>query len=140
MEDLETEGVLYTEDHSRNREVDLIMATMPDPEAKRYFGPCKSRPSTVAVTRAPKKRASSVAQQTVEATSDEGGEDRFPPFNPENDIRVGQFLALTVEQEELGVGIPFYVEKVLEFGQRKWVEKMKVVWYWPSMRAEVQTR
>jgi hypothetical protein len=38
---------------------------------------------------------------------------------------VGQFVALTVEQEELGVGIPFYVEKVLEFEQRKWAEKMK---------------
>jgi hypothetical protein len=139
MEDLETEGVLYTEDHSRNTEVDLIMATMPDPKARGYFGPHTSRPSTVPVTRAPRRRASSAAQQIVEATSNEGGEDRFPPFNPENDIRVGQFVALTVEQEELRTGIPFYVGKVLKFGQRKWPEKMKVVWYWPSMRAGVQT-
>jgi hypothetical protein len=86
MEDLETEGVLHTEDHSRNTEVDLIMATMPDPKARGYFGPHRSRPSAVVVTRAPRKRASSTAQQTVRATSSEGGEDRFPPFNPENDI------------------------------------------------------
>jgi hypothetical protein len=112
---------------------------MPDPKARGYFGPHTSRPSTVPVTRAPRRRASSAAQQIVEATSNEGGEDRFPPFNPENDIRVGQFVALTVEQEELRTGIPFYVGKVLKFGQRKWPEKMKVVWYWPSMRAGVQT-
>jgi hypothetical protein len=130
------EGVLHTEDHSRNREVDLIMATMRDPEARRYFGPRRNRPSIVAVTRAPRRRASSAAQQTIGATRGEGGEDRFLPFNPENDIRVGQFVALTVEQEERRAGIPFYMEKVLEFGQRKWAEKMKVVWYWPSMRAE----
>jgi hypothetical protein len=140
MEDSELEGVLHTKGHSRNTEVDLIMVTMPNPEARGYFGPCRSKPSTVAVPRAPRRRASSAAQQTVGATYKGRGEDWFPPFNPENDIRVGQFVALTVEQEELHVGVPFYVEKVLEFGQRKWAEKMKVVWYWPSMRAGVQTR
>jgi hypothetical protein len=71
------------------------------------------------MTRAPRKRASSATQQTIGATSSEGGEDRFPPFNLENDIQVGQFVALTVEQEELRASIPFYVGKVLEFGQRK---------------------
>jgi hypothetical protein len=40
------------------------MATMPDPKARGYFGPRKSRPLTVAVTRAPRRRASSAAQQT----------------------------------------------------------------------------
>jgi hypothetical protein len=139
VEDSEMERVLHTEDHSRNREVDFIMATMLDLEARGYFGPHRNRPSTVAVMRAPRRRASSAVQQTVGATSSEGGEDRFPPFNPENDIRVGQFVALTVEQEELRAGIPFYLGKVLEFGQRKWAEKMKVVWYWLSMRAGVQT-
>jgi hypothetical protein len=38
-----------------------------------------------------------------------GGEDRFPAFNLGTDIRVGYFVALTVEQEELRVGVPFYV-------------------------------
>jgi hypothetical protein len=52
---------------------------------------------------------------------------------------VGQFVALTIEQAELRVGVPFYVGKVVEFGQWKWAEKMKVVWYWPSMRAGMQT-
>jgi hypothetical protein len=94
---------------------------------------------TVAVTRAPRRRALSVAQQTVGATSNEEGEDRFPPFNPENDIRVGQFVAFIIEQEELCASVPFYVGKVLEFGQRKLAEKMKVVWYWPSRRARVKT-
>jgi len=38
-----------------------------------------------------------------------------------------------VEPLEVLVGVPFYVEKVLEFGQGKWLGKMKVMWYW-SMR------
>jgi hypothetical protein len=86
VEDSETKGVLHTEDHSRKREMDLIMATMLDPEARGYFGPRRNRPSTVVVTRAPRRRASSATQQIVRATSSEGGEDRFLPFNPENDI------------------------------------------------------
>jgi hypothetical protein len=87
------------------------------------------------VTRAPRRRASSAAQQTFGATSSGGRENQFPPFNPENDIRVGQFVALIVEHAQVHAIVSFYVEKVVEFGQRKWVEKMKVVWYWPSMRA-----
>jgi hypothetical protein len=31
-----------------------------------------------------------------------------------------------------------HLGKVVEFGQRKWAEKIKVVWYWPSMRVGVQ--
>ena len=49
-------------------------------------------------------------------------------------------MALIVEQAEVRANVPFYVEKVVEFGQRKWTKKMKVVWYWPSMRAKVQTK
>jgi hypothetical protein len=39
MEDSELEGVLHTEENSNttNTKVDLIMATMPDPEARGYF-------------------------------------------------------------------------------------------------------
>jgi hypothetical protein len=48
-------------------------------------------------------------------------------------------VAFIVEHEELRVGVPFYVGKVVEFGQRTWAEKIKVVWYWPAMRAGVQT-
>jgi hypothetical protein len=51
---------------------------------------------------------------------------------------VGHFVALTVEQEELRAGIPFYVGKVLEFGNRRWVEKMKVIWYWPCLGIGMQ--
>jgi hypothetical protein len=47
-------------------------------------------------------------------------------------------MALIVEQVEVRAGVPFYVGKVVEFGQRKWAKKMKVVWYWPSMRVGVQ--
>ena len=52
---------------------------------------------------------------------------------------MGHFVALSVEQEELHDGIPFYVGKVLEFGKGRWVEKMKVIWYRPCLRVGVQT-
>ena len=131
MEDLDPEGVFHNEENSNttNVEVDLIMATMLDPEARRCFGPRRSRPSTTGVTRALRRRASGTSQQTFGATSTRGGEDRFPLFNPESDIRVGQFVAFSVKQSELCAGVPFYMRKVLEFGQRKWVEKIKVIWY-----------
>jgi hypothetical protein len=115
------------------------MATMPDPETRGYFGPWRSRPSIVSVMRAPRRRASTTVEQTVRASSDKGVHDQFPPFNPESDIHVGKFVAFTMEHEELRAGVPFYIGKVVEFGQRTWAEKIKVMWYWPAMRAGVQT-
>jgi hypothetical protein len=91
----------------------LIMATIPDPEARGYFGPRRSRPTTVLSTRAPRRRATSASPLTVGAGTSAGGEDRFPAFNPETNIRVGHFVALSVEQEDLRASVPFYVEKVL---------------------------
>jgi hypothetical protein len=59
-------------------------------------------------------------------------------FNSAFDIRIGHFVALSVEQEELRAGIPSYVEKVLEFGKGRWAEKMKVIWYWPCLEIGIQ--
>jgi hypothetical protein len=67
--------------------------------------------------RAPKRKATSISPFTVGARTSVRGEDRFPAFNPETDIRVGHFVALSVEQEVLCAGVPFYVGKVLEFGK-----------------------
>jgi hypothetical protein len=77
--------------------VGLIMATMPNPEARGYFGPCRSRSATVPGTRAPRRRATSASPLTVGAVTSTGGEDYFPTFIPEIDIRVGHFVALSVE-------------------------------------------
>jgi hypothetical protein len=134
VEDSDPEVEVQTEDRSSTAEVGLIMATMPDPEARGYFGPRRSRPATIPGTRAPRRRATSTSPVTVGAGTSAGGEDRFPAFNPGTDIRVGHFVALTVEQEELRAGVPFYVGKVLEFGNGRWAEKMKVIWYWPCLR------
>jgi hypothetical protein len=128
-----------TKDCSSPTEVGLIMATMPDPEARGYFGPRRSRPATILGTRAPRRRTTSTSPLTVGAGTSIGGEDRFPAFNPETDIRVGHFVALSVEQEELRAGIPFYVGKVLEFGKGRSTEKMKVIWYWPCLVIGMQT-
>jgi hypothetical protein len=116
VEDLDPEVEVQTEDRSSTAEVGLIMATMPDPKARGYFGPRRSRPTTIPGMRAPRRRATSTSLVTVGAGTNAGGEDRFPAFNPGTDIRVGHFVALIVEQEELRASIPFYVGKVLEFG------------------------
>jgi hypothetical protein len=141
MDESGTGAVVHTEEDSNrtSTEVDLIMATMLDPEARGYFHPRRNRPSTISVTRAPRMRASTTAEQTVGASNGRGVHDRFPPFNPESVTRVGQFVAFTMEHKELRAGVPFYVGKVVEFGQRTWIEKIKVVWYWPAMRVGVQT-
>jgi hypothetical protein len=133
MEDSAPEGEVRTEDRSSLAEVGLIIATMPDPEARRYFGPRRSRPATVPGTRAPRRRATSAGPLTIGAGTSAGREDRFPAFNPEIDIRVGHFVALSVGQEELCVGVPFYMGKVLEFRKGRWAEKMKVISYWPCL-------
>jgi hypothetical protein len=139
VEDSALEVEVRTEDRSSPAEVGLIMATMPDPEAKGYFGPRRSRPATIPGTRAPRRRATSVSPLTVGAGTSVGGEDRFPAFNPGTDIRVGHFVAHSVEQEELRVGVPFHVGKVLEFGKERWAEKMIVIWYWPCLGIGMQT-
>jgi hypothetical protein len=64
----------------------LIMATIPDLEARRYFGPRRSRPATITGTRAPRRRAISTSPVTVGARTSVGGKDRFPAFNPGTDI------------------------------------------------------
>jgi hypothetical protein len=139
VEDSAPEVEIRTEDRSSPAEVGLIMATMPNPEARGYFGPCRSRPATIPNTRAPRRRATSTSPLTVGIGTNAGREDWFPAFNPETDIRVGHFVALSVEQEELRAGVLFYVEKVLEFGKGRWAEKMKVIWYWPCLRIGMQT-
>ena len=95
------EAKVHREDQSSPAKVGLIMATMPDPKARGYFGPCRNRPTTVPSTRAPKGRATSASPLTGGASTSEGGEDCFPTFNLETDIRVGHFVALSVEQKEL---------------------------------------
>ena len=45
-------------------------------------------------------------------------------------------LKIVLEQ----FGRELYFTKVVEFGQQKWAEKVKVVWYWPFMRAGAKTK
>jgi hypothetical protein len=139
VEDSAPEVEVRTEDRSSPAEVGLIMATMPDSEARGYFGPRRSRLATIPGTRAPRKRATSASPVIVVVGTNAGGEDRFPAFNLETDIQVGHFVALSVEQEELRAGVPFYVGKVLEFEKGRWVDKMKVIWYWPCLGIGMQT-
>jgi hypothetical protein len=97
VEDLAPKIEVRTEDRSSPTKVGLIMATMPDREARRYFGPRRSRPATIPSTRDPRRRATSASPLTVGGETSAGGKDRFPAFNPETDIRVGHFVVLSVE-------------------------------------------
>jgi hypothetical protein len=97
VEDSAPEVEVRIEDRSSPTEVGLIMATMPNPEARGYFGPRRSRPATIPGMRAPRKRATSASPLTVGAGPNARGEDRFPAFNPKTDIRVGHFVALSIE-------------------------------------------
>jgi hypothetical protein len=120
-----------------NAVVDSIMATMPNPEPRGYFGPRKGRPSTAAVTRTPRRTGTEVVGQASSTATLEATDDPFPVFNPARDLEIGQFVALTVERKVVRAGVPFYVGKVVEFGQGKWAMKVKVIWYWPIMRRGV---
>jgi hypothetical protein len=74
MDESEMGAVVHIEEDSNrtSTEVDLIMATMLDPEARSYFGPLRNRPSIVSIMRVPRRRASIVAEETVGASSDRG--------------------------------------------------------------------
>ena len=51
---------------------------------------------------------------------------------------VDQFVALTVELSEIQGGVPFYIGKVIVFGQGRWSAKMKIMWYCPAVRRGAQ--
>ena len=138
VEDSTPKGKFCTEDWSSPVEVGLIIATMPYPKARGYFGPCWNRPTTVPNMRAPMKIATSISPLTVGARTSIGGEDCFPAFNPKIDNWVGHFVTLSIEQEELRASVPFYMGKVLEFKKKRWAEKMKVIWYWPCFGIGMQ--
>jgi hypothetical protein len=86
VEDSAPEVEVHTEDCSSPAEVGLIMAMMPDPKARGYFGPHRSRPATIPGTRASRRRATSASPLTVGAGTSAGGEDRLPAFNLGTDI------------------------------------------------------
>jgi hypothetical protein len=72
LEDSAPEVEVRTEDRSSTAEVGLIMATMPDPKARGYFGPRRSRPATIPGTRALRRRAISTSPVTVGAGTSAG--------------------------------------------------------------------
>lgn len=123
-----------------NREttiVDQIVAMLPNPEGRGYFGPRRGRPSNHAVRRAPRTEHEHDVEETAEGLADERNFDPFPPFNPSSDIRCGQFVALSVDRAEVESGVPFYVGKVIEDGRGRGRLKMKVCWYWPIIQGGV---
>ena len=54
------------------------------------------------------------------------------------DISAGLLVALSVVREEIEAGVPFYLGKVIEEGRNSWRTKIKVCWYCPTRREEVE--
>jgi hypothetical protein len=126
----------HESDASRIEEVvnNQILALLPDPAPRGFFGPKKLRPSTVVVTKAPRrmntKRASGIAQpSSVE-------EDPFPEFDPHKHVEIGHFVAMCVTYEDVLLGILFFLGKVIRFrGKIEEQGDMRVIWYWPEEKA-----
>jgi len=55
--------------------------------------------------------------------------DPFPVFYLKNNVKIEEFVALTIESNDARVVISFYLVEVLEFGQQSCETRMKVVWY-----------
>ena len=81
--------------------VDLIMATMPNPERRGYFGPCRDRPAQEGSRRVTGGRNRGVRIEAPPTAVEGASKDPFPAFNPNSDILIGQFVALTVELQEV---------------------------------------
>ena len=110
------------------------MATMPNPERKGYFGPHRDMPAQEGSRRVTGGRNRGVRTEAPPAAVEGASEDSFPAFNPYSDILIGEFVALTMELQEVQEGVHFYIRKVLEFGQGRRSLKMKILWYWLAMR------
>jgi len=117
--------------------VDSIMVMMLNLEARGYFGSQRKKLTQVAGIRAPRKTRVHGTRVTIATTSLEEGQDLFPVFDPKKDLQVKQFVAFNVEPTEIRARVPFYMGNFLEFGQCKWALKVKVLWYWPIVRARV---
>lgn len=117
--------------------VDQIVGMLPSAEARGYFGPRRERPSNQAVHTARRTRRHCVNEEISARDQEGGSSDPFPSFNPQTDIKTGQFVALSVVREEVEAGIPFYLGKVIEEGKNSWRLKIKVCWYCPIMREGV---
>ena len=68
----------------------------------------------------------SVEEQSGRGVGVDDSHDPFPPSNPQVDINCGQFVALSVLQEEVEARVPFYVRKVIEEGKNRWRINIKV--------------
>jgi hypothetical protein len=74
VEDSAPEGEVCTEDRSSPAEVGLIMATMPDPKARGYFGPRRvdQQPYLVRGLRGGEQQVQVRSQLEQEPTQEEG--------------------------------------------------------------------
>jgi hypothetical protein len=111
-----------------------ILALLPDPSPRGFFGPKRLRPSTASVRKAPQRmnteRTSGIAQPSAME------EDLFPEFDPHKHVEIGHFVAMCVTRDDVLSGIPFFLGKVIRFrGKREEQRDMRVIWYWPEERA-----
>jgi hypothetical protein len=123
----------YKSEPSRAEEAmnNRILALLPYPAPRGFFGTKRLRPSIATVTKAPRKmntdRTSGIARPPFVK------EDPFPEFDPHKHVEIGYFVAMWVTHEDVLSGIPFFLEKVIRFrGKREEQGNMQVIWYWPE--------
>jgi hypothetical protein len=111
-----------------------IFALLPDPAPQGFFVPKRLRPSTVALTKAPRRMNTKRVSGIVQPSSVE--EDPFPEFDPHKHVEIGHFVAMCVTREDVLSRIPFFLEKVIRFrGKREEQGDMRAIWYWPEEKA-----
>jgi hypothetical protein len=110
-----------------------ILALLPDPSPRGFFGLKRLRPSTTSVTKAPQRmnteRTSSIARPFAME------EDPFPEFDSHKHVEIGHFVAMCVTRDDVLSRIPFFLGKVIRFyGKREQQGDMWVIWYWLEER------
>jgi hypothetical protein len=131
-----TENQHHGSEASRVEEVlnNQILALLPDPSQRGFFGLKRLRPSTASVMKAPRRmnteRTSGIARpSTME-------EDPFSEFDPHKHMEIGHFVAMCVTRDDVLSGILFFLGRVIRFrGKREEQGDMQVIWYWPEERA-----
>ena len=94
--------------------VNLIMATMTNPEPRGYFGPRKGRPFTTAVMRTPKRNMGRGRGPTSFTTTLEATDDYFPVFQSREGFGILDSVALTIEPK-VALGERWGLQKAFGF-------------------------
>ena len=107
-----------------------ILNHLPAVQERGYFGPRRHKPRSKNSKPTRKQRHVCTAHVTsLEGTTS----DPYSEFDPFNDVKVGHFVAMNSNIDDMRLGIPFFLGKVKAtrnvFTKSR---RMKIIWYWPK--------